>query len=82
MKEYTLWEKPRLARLTVRVGKESESYMLPIPEAAWLARMLSSIFTDDARTLFRVGTKATFARYEKGRVQIELKPLPGDPDDS
>jgi hypothetical protein len=68
------WRKPTHGELILRVGPEEARYVLPIPEAAWVARMLTSIFTGEETQLFRLGEKATFARYEKGRVQIELRP--------
>lgn len=65
---------PTHADLIVRIGEEVEAWYLPIPEAAWLARMIQSIFTGQTDSLFRVGDKVTFARYASGRVQIELRP--------
>ena len=68
------YTKPTHARLTIRLGKDEASWVMPVPEAAYIARLVESIFTGREERLFRLDEKVTFARFERvGKVEITLK---------
>lgn len=79
-KKHPLWKHPRNVKLILRIGKESESFIMPATEGAWVAKMITSIFTGDETRLFKIGDKVTFARYQSDKILIELKPTDEEED--